>query len=545
MKKELIPIEQIYVTGHRNPDTDSVVSAMAYAALRNAVGDRQYVAARLGHLSDETKLILSRFGFEAPVYLKTMRTQVLDLDYDVPPILHEAVTVGRAWEAMEADQHVSAIPITDDEGRLKGLLTAGDITACDMRTITDSELREIPIFNILSVLEGQLLGETDELVNTITGEVVLALPQETGLPPFRKKDTILVCGNQPDMLRQAVEFGVNCVILCQAELPDDIRSLARETCIISTPYDGYQAVRRLFQAIPVSRLARRTELQVFHLEDFIDDVREVVLQSRYRSYPILDSQERVVGTLSRYHLIRPRRKQVVLVDHNEAAQSVPGLEQAEVLAIIDHHRLADIQTKNPIYFRNEPVGSTCTIVAGMYQERGLMPSGKLAGLLAAAIVSDTVMFKSPTATARDRKMAERMAHIAGISLEELGREIFSASTPEDKPVDQLLFGDFKEFHIAGHDLGVSQITCVDSDRQLKRKAEFLELMERTREEHGYSMVILMLTDVLIEGSKILCLGGEDIFQQAFNVELKDHEAFLPKVMSRKKQIIPMLSALWG
>ena len=163
MKKELIPIEQIYVTGHRNPDTDSVVSAMAYAALRNAVGDRQYVAARLGHLSDETKLILSRFGFEAPVYLKTMRTQVLDLDYDVPPILHEAVTVGRAWEAMEADQHVSAIPITDDEGRLKGLLTAGDITACDMRTITDSELREIPIFNILSVLEGQLLGETDEI----------------------------------------------------------------------------------------------------------------------------------------------------------------------------------------------------------------------------------------------------------------------------------------------------------------------------------------------------------------------------------------------
>ena len=174
-----------------------------------------------------------------------------------------------------------------------------------------------------------------------------------------------------------------------------------------------------------------------------------------------------------------------------------------------------------------------------------MPSPKLAGLLAAAIISDTVLFKSPTCTQRDRQMAERMAHIANISLDELGHEIFSASAPEDKPVEDLLFSDFKEFHIAGHDFGVGQITCVDSDRQLSRKAEFLTLMEKTRKEHGYSMMLLMLTDVLLEGSKILCLGGEDTFRQAFNVELRDHEAFLPKVMSRKKQVIPMLSALWG
>jgi len=538
-------MEQIYVTGHRNPDTDSVVSAMAYAALRNAVGDRQYVAARLGHLSDETKLILGRFGFEPPLLIKNMRTQVLDLDFDVPPILHEAVTVNRAWSAMEEDQHISAIPITDDEGHLRGMLTAGDIAGYDMHTITDPSLRKVPLFNILSVLEGQMLSETEEVVNTISGEVILALPQGTELPPFRQKETVLICGHQPDMLRRAVEFGVKCVILCQAELPDEIRAIAKETCIISTPYDSYRTVRRIFQAIPVSRVAQKADLQYFHLDDYIDDVREVVLQSRYRSYPILDNQERVVGTLSRYHLIRPRRKQVVLVDHNEAAQSVPGLEQTDILAIIDHHRLADIQTKNPIYFRNEPVGSTTTIVAGMYQERGLMPSPKLAGLMAAAIVSDTVMFKSPTCTPRDRSMAERMAHIAGISLDELGQAIFSASSPEDKPVQELLFTDFKEFHIAGHDFGISQITCVDSDRQLRRKDEFLQLMQTTKTEHGYSMMILMLTDVLLEGSKILCLGGEDIFRQAFNVELKEHEAFLPRVMSRKKQVVPMLSALWG
>ena len=538
-------MNKIYVTGHRNPDTDSVVSAMAYAALRNATGDREYVAARLGHLSDETKLILNRFGFEPPLFIKNMRTQVMDLDFDTPPILNRAVTVNRAWSAMEEDKHISAIPVTDDDGHLLGMLTAGDIAAYDMHTIADPTLREVPLFNILSVLEGQLLSETDEMINTITGEVILALPQGTELPPYRAKETVLICGHQPEMLRQAVEFGVGCIVLCQAELPEDIRSAAKNTCIISTPYDSYRTVRRIFQAIPVSRVSQKKDLQFFHLTDYIDDVREVVLQSRYRSYPILDDDEKVVGTLSRYHLIRPRRKRVVLVDHNEAAQSVPGLEQTDIIAIIDHHRLADIQTKNPIYFRNEPVGSTTTIVAGMYTERGLMPSAKLAGLMAAAIVSDTVMFKSPTSTPRDKQIFQRLAHIAGISLEELGREIFSASAPEDKPIQELLFTDFKEFHIAGHDFGVSQITCVDSDRQLKRKDEFLQLMAKTKKEHGYSMMILMLTDVLLEGTKILCLGGEDTFQQAFNVELKDHEAFLPRVMSRKKQVIPMLSALWG
>ena len=538
-------MEKIYVTGHRNPDTDSVVSAMAYAALQNALGNRQYTAARLGHLSDETRLILNRFGFEPPLFVKNMRTQVQDLDFDVPPILNEAVTVSRAWSAMQEDEQISAIPVTDDEGHLLGMLTAGDIAAFDMRTIEAPDLRDIPLFNILSVLEGQLLTETEEMVNTISGEVVLALPQSSELPPFRRRETILICGNQPEMLRRAVEFGVACIVLCQTELPEEIRSQARSTCIISTPYDGYRAVRRIFQAIPVGRLACQENVTAFHLEDYIDDVREVVLQSRYRSYPILDSQEKVVGTLSRYHLIKPRRKKVVLVDHNEAAQSVPGLEQTDVMAIIDHHRLADIQTKNPIYVRNEPVGSTCTIVAGMYQERGLMPSPKLAGLMAAAIISDTVLFKSPTSTARDRRMAERMAHIADLSLTELGQEIFSASTPEDKPVEELFRTDFKEFHIAGHNFGVSQITCTDSDRHLQRKEEFLRLMEKTRGERGYSMVLLMLTDVLLEGSKILCVGSEDTFRKAFNTELKEHEAFLPHVMSRKMQIIPMLSALWG
>ena len=538
-------MEEIYVTGHRNPDTDSVVSALGYAALQNATGERNYVAARLGHLSDETQKILERFGFEPPVYVKDMRTQVRDLMFDVPPILNKGVTVNRVWSAMEADRHISAIPIADDEGHLAGMMTAGDIAAYDIATMEEPELRDVPLFNVLSVLEGQIVVESRRMVNTISGEVVLALPLGGGEELIKSPDTVLVCGDQPELIRLAVERGVRCVILCRARLPEDMGTEADGTTVISTPYDSLHAVRRIFQAIPAERIAASKGIQAFHLTDYIDDVKEVVLQSRYRSYPVLDGEDRVVGTLSRFHLIRPRRKKVVLVDHNELAQSVPGLDETEILAIIDHHRLADIQTQNPVYVRNEPVGSTCTIVAGMYQERGLMPSGKLAGLMAAAIVSDTVMFKSPTCTPRDVKMAERLAAIAGVDLTELGQFIFSASAPEDKPVRELLLTDFKEFHIASHAFGISQITCVDSDRHLKRKAEFLEEMARIKEKNGYSMMILMLTDVLLEGSKILCLGGEDYFTQAFNTELHDCEAFLPGVMSRKKQVVPMLSVLWG
>ena len=253
----------------------------------------------------------------------------------------------------------------------------------------------------------------------------------------------------------------------------------------------------------------------------------------------------MVGTLSRFHLIRPRRKRVVLVDHNEAAQSVPGLNQAEILAIIDHHRLADIQTTNPIFFRNEIVGSTSTIIAGMFQEKGLMPSGKLAGLLTAAILSDTVMFKSPTSTEQDRRMAERMARIANVQLDELGKFIFAETSNLDRSAEDLILTDFKEFHIAEHDLAVSQITCVDADALMQRADEFLSMMAYLMQERSYSMMILMLTDVLADGSHLLYLGDEDIFRQAFGVELKEHSCFLPGVVSRKKQVIPMLTALWG
>ena len=536
-------MNEIYVIGHHNPDTDSIVSAMAYAALRNALGDRNYVAAHMDHISDQTQRMLDRFGFQPPRTVQNVRTQVEDLDYDTPPALNATVTMDRAWHIMR-EQRISAIPVINEDGTLYGTLSAGDIATYSMTTIANPRVEAVPLFNLLSVIEGRLLNDSGDLIDTVSGNVVIALPQSCENLLFGDPDNIVICGDQPDMIRRALDIGVSCLILCQTEVDPDLLENAGHTCIITTPYEASRVARLIYQASPISRPCHNEKIVCFHLSDYIDDVREVVLKSRYRCYPVLDENEKVVGTLSRYHLLRPRRKQVVLVDHNEFAQSVPGLDQAEILEIIDHHRLADIQTTQPIHVRNEPVGSTNTIIAAMYQEHGVIPSGPMAGLMAAAILSDTVMFKSPTCTKRDISMAERLARIANVKLDDLGKELFSSVSP-DKPVQELIASDFKEFHIAEQMLGVGQITCLDSLDIMNRKDELLEEMNRIRDEHHYDMVLLMLTDVLLEGTQLLYVGSDDTIRNAFSAEPKDNTLFLPGVMSRKKQIIPMLTALWG
>lgn len=537
-------MDTIYITGHRNPDTDSIVSAMAYAALKNALGDRRYQPARLGQISDETQIVLDRFSSPPPKLINNVRTQVRDLAYDTPPTLSSAATISRAWETMMGGK-ITTLPVANEDGTLYGTLSAGDVANYDMTSVRNPRVEGIPVYNLLSVLEGKILNEGAEVRDVITGEVTIALPAGRENLLFSCADSIVVCGDQPDMIRRALEIQVNCVIVCQAEVAPELLREAGETCIISTPIDAYQALRLIFHALPISRICKSRDLVCFHLDDYIDDVQNTVLESRFRSYPILDEEEHVVGMLGRFHLLRPRRKQVVLVDHNEKSQSVIGLDQAEILEIIDHHRLADIETKNPIHVRNEAVGSTNTIVAEMYQEKGLMPTAKMAGLMAAAIVSDTVMFKSPTCTQRDIDMANRLARIANVKLEDLGQAIFSASCGDDKSAETILCTDYKEFHIAGHNLAVSQVTTMDSGRLLERREEFMSYMREVRKKKGLNTVVFMITDVLMEGTHLLFTGDEDTIRQAFNIKGEEDCAFLPKIMSRKKQVIPMLSALWG
>ena len=538
-------MNEIYVSGHRNPDTDSIVASMAYANLRNALGDREYKAVRIGAINDETQHMLDHFGFEAPEFVSNMRTQVRDLDFDRPPELTGSVTMDLAWRTMR-DGEIATMPIVNYDGTLYGMLSAGDIASYDMATIYSNRIDALPVFNLLSVIEGSLVNECGSTPEDVSGDVVIALPKSYDDSELSNPDTILICGNQPEVISRALEIGVNCLIICQSDISKELIGSAGTTCIISSPLDARQVSRLIYQSIPIDRVLKTTENVVsFHLNDYIDDVKEVLLKSRYRCYPILDENEHVVGTLSRFHLLKPRRKRVVLVDHNEAAQSVVGLSQVEILEIIDHHRLADIQTRQPIAVRNEPVGSTCTIIAAMYQEQGVIPSARMAGLMAAAILSDTVMFKSPTCTKRDIAMAERLARMAKIDLDALGKELYSVSGADDKDVDSLFGSDYKQFHIADKDLGVSQITCVDASHMLSRKDEFLSMMNKLKKAQSFDIVILMITDVLLEGSYLLYVGSDDEIQQAFNVAPHDNCVFLPGVMSRKKQVIPMLTALWG
>ena len=536
-------MDTIYVTGHRNPDTDSIVAAIAYSALRNACGDREYVAACLGDPSDETKSVLDRFGFQPPKRIYNVFNQIRDLDFARPPVLSTAVTVGRAWDIMQ-EKNIGTLPVANEDGTLYGVLSRDHVAAYHMSLITESYLQEVPLFNVLSVLEGTIVNEAGETTDSISGNVVIALPQSQDTLLWQDPDSIVLCGHQPYMIRRALEMNVNCLVLCETELTDELRQLPTRTCIITTPFDAYRASRLIFQSTPIGRICRTQDITTFHMDDRVEYAKEESLKHRESGYPILDENDQIVGMMNRYHLLRPRHKRVVLVDHNETSQSVPGLEEARIVAIIDHHRIADIETTNPIYLRNEPVGSTNTIIFDMFRERGLIPTPTLAGLMAAAIVSDTVMFKSPTCTDRDIRAAQRMARIANISLESLGKLIFSTSISK-KSSQEMLTRDYKEFHIAGHPVAVSQVTCMDSAVILERKGELLELMRNLQQEKKLAMIIFMITDVLLEGSHIIYLGNDETIQQAFSVMPKDNSAFLPHVMSRKKQIIPMLTAIWG
>ena len=344
-------MNEIYVTGHRNPDTDSIVAAIAYANLRNALGDREYKPVRIGTVNDETQRMLDRFGFEAPELVQNMRTQIRDLDFDHPPELDKSVTMDLAWRTMR-EQQTATLPILNDDGSLYGMLSSGDIASFDLQTVYDSYIEELPIFNLLSVLEGQLVNELGNLVTTVSGDVCIALPQAYDKSCLFDRDSILICGSQPEVVDQALEAQVNCIILCQSEVERRWMESSSGSCLISTPLDPLRAARIIFQAIPAMRVCKTQDIISFHLDDYLDDVRELMLKKRHRCYPVLDGENHVVGTISRYHLLRPRRKRVVLVDHNEASQSVHGLDQVEIMEIIDHHRLADIQTVQPIRVRN-------------------------------------------------------------------------------------------------------------------------------------------------------------------------------------------------
>ncbi|MGI6200887.1 MAG: putative manganese-dependent inorganic diphosphatase [Christensenellales bacterium] len=536
----------VVITGHRHPDTDSIASSLAYAELKNRLGGGLFMPARLDEPNKETRYLLGRFGLDQPPLVRTLKTQVRDLDMDHPQPVEAWTTVKNAWRTME-ENDLNTLPVVGEGGRLVGLVTAGDLAQRDMLGAMGTLRLDTTLENLLEALGGQL--HAGDPAMSLQGSVQVAIQSRELLSRQVAPGDVVLCGDLPELQLAAVESGAAALVFQEGAQPADaVCRLAQQRgcALVLTRQSMYALCRQISQSQPISAFLITQGIVHFHLDDYLDEVRETMLSSRYRSYPVLDKNDCLVGSISRFHLIKPRRKRVILVDHNESGQSISGLEQAEILEIIDHHRLADIQTGSPIYFRNEPVGATATIISGMFLEAGMTPTPPIAGMLCGAILSDTVMFKSPTCTPRDQAMARRMAKIAGVDMQELGRSLFGAAVNiQEASCKELLLADFKEFTINGVKVGLGQLSLMDAAQFAPRREEMVALLASMRADRNLDMIGLMITDILKEGTLLLFDGLEDVVGRAFPGDVANHAIYLPGVLSRKKQVIPPITEIIG
>ena len=536
----------IYVTGHKNPDSDSICAAYAYAEFKNKIGDVETVACRLGNPNQETQYILDYFNAEAPRLLKTVKLKVEDLQFDnISPVSPE-ISLKTAWSIMR-DKNIKTLPVADENDHLLGVLAVSNLTSCYM-DIWDNRIlakSNTTLDNIIDTLSAKV-SYVNEKVTHFPGKIVVTAMQPDTMSGHIDEGDIAIVGDREEAQAALIKLNISLMIVTGGYAPSEkIVSLAKEhgVTIIVTQHDSFTASRLIVQSIPVGYVMIKENIVSFTTDDLVDDIKGIMTETRFRSYPVLDQNGRVVGTVSRYHLISNHKKKVIQVDHNERGQSVDGLEDAEVLEIIDHHRVADIQTNNPIYFRNEPVGSTSTIVAKCFFESGIRPSRKAAGLLCGAIISDTLLFRSPTCTPQDQYICKKLAESADINIEEFAKEMFKAGTSlKGKTVEQIFNSDFKPFTIEDTKVGIAQVNTMDIEGFMPLKEEMLNYMDQKAKEAGLDMVMLLLTDILNEGSEILVTGNKpEIVEKAFNVTLKDKGAFLPGVLSRKKQVVPPIT----
>ena len=546
LKEEKKLKDLIYVTGHKNPDSDSICAAYAYAEFKNKTGNIPAVACRLGNPNQETQFILDYFKAEAPKYLNTVKLKVEDLQFDYITPISPEISLKMAWKIM-SDKNIKTIPVADENEHLLGVLAVSNLTSCYM-DIWDNQIlakSNTSLDNILDTLSAKAIY-VNQNTKTFPGKIVVTAMQPNSMVDHIDAGDIAIVGDREEVQEALIKLNVSLLIITGAHAPsENIVNLAKEhgVTVILTNYDSFTTSRLIIQSIPVGYVMVKDNLVTFTTDDLVDDIKPIMIETRFRSYPVTDSNGKVLGTVSRYHLISNHKKKVIQVDHNERGQSVDGLEDAEVIEIIDHHRVADIQTSNPIYFRNEPVGSTSSIVAKCFFENGLRPSKKAAGLLCGAIISDTLLFRSPTCTPSDEYICRKLAEIAGINVEEFAKEMFKAGTSlKGKTVAQIFNQDYKPFTIEGTRVGIAQVNTMDIEGFMPLKEEMLQYMETKAKEANLDMVMLLLTDILNEGSEILVAGEQpEIVEKAFKVTLKDNGAFLPGVLSRKKQVVPPIT----
>ena len=542
------------VIGHRNPDTDSICSAICYANLKQAVTGEEYMPARAGHVNGETQFVLDYFGAEEPQLVEDVRTQVRDIEIRKTKGVADNISLKRAWNIMQ-ENNVVTIPSVREDGTLEGLITVGDITKTYMNIYDSSILSKAntQYSNIIETLEAELIiGSAEAYFDQ--GKVLIAAANPDLMEFYIEPHDLVILGNRYESQLCAIEMGADCIIVCEgAAVSMTIKKIAQERgcTIIATTSDTYTAARLINQSMPISYFMTREHLITFNSDDYIDEIREVMASKRHRDFPILDKDGYYLGMISRRNLLGAKGKQVILVDHNEKNQAVAGIENAEILEIIDHHRLGTIQTMSPVFFRNQPLGCTATIIYQMYQEAGIKVEPKIAGLLCSAIVSDTLLFRSPTCTPVDEMAARALADIAGIDIEKYAMEMFSAgSNLKDKSDEEIFYQDFKRFTSGKVTIGVGQITSLNGGELDKLKGRMEAFMEKALENNGLNMIFFMLTNILTETTELICegQGALQLAGKAFHqdIELLEEEGLkepvlrLPGVVSRKKQLIPEL-----
>ena len=534
----------IYVVGHRNPDTDSICSAISYANFKRAMGFNA-VAARCGKINNETKYALDYFKVDQPMLLADLYPRVKDVALECKTVVRQHDTLRHLGEVMRKNE-AQSIPVVDSKGELVGIVTVGDLAKryfleLGLQSLVDLRVR---YRDIIQAVEGKVLVSGDENA-FIEGNVrIFAGSVETTRALVKEKDIVLVGDRGVASLKMCLELGVSALIITgncrvQPEVIEEAQKLG--TFIISTPYDTYTVGRLINQCVPIRRIMH-PEPVCFKPMDLLSDIKGVMDEYRFRSYPVVENGQ-LVGIVSSDEIMLPERERVILVDHNERGQAIEGIEDAKIVEIVDHHRLGGVQTSEPIFIHQEPVGCTCTIVANMYWQNDVDIPPTIAGLLLSAIISDTVLFKSPTCTPKDKKTAEKLAEIAGVNLKEYGLAMLRAGAGiGGKTAVEIIKTDLKEFNIGDYKIVVSQISVMDPKEVLDIEDQLITAMKENCDREGFDMHLMMVTDILEEATYLLFCGSpRTLIGEAFKKDASGTHVYLPGVMSRKKQIIPPLS----
>ena len=542
-------IRKVNVIGHLNPDTDSICAAISYAYLKNKIDSPIYEARRAGTLNRETAFVLKHFGFEEPQLITTVTPQIKDAEIQKQPKVDGDMSLFDAWNLMQ-DVKLDTLVVTDSTEHLEGLIAVKDIANANMGLMESKMLSETHTSykNILSTLGGTMLvGDQNGSVSQ--GGIRVGTCSVSMTEIIEAGDIVVVAGNHENQLL-AIKQGASCLIVsCDGEVDDDVIEEAKQAgcVIITTPRDTFEVARLLTMAVPVKSKMLTSNILKFSVNTSIDDARKAMAKSRHRFFPVLNENGTYAGLISSPGLLKVRKKHVILVDHNERTQAVNGLDQAEIMEIVDHHRIGSVETTNPITFRNVPVGCTCTILFGLYHEYGVEIPKNIAGLMLSAILSDTLAFRSPTCTPTDVAAGKALAEICGEDIEKYSEQMFDAGADlTGRTAEEVFHGDYKIFSRGNAKFGVGQGSFMTENSRKAAEALVGPFLKTAAESEELPMVFYMFTDVKSQVTEMLYYGAgaQEVLERAFNVTPNNGIAVLPGIVSRKKQVVPsLMSAL--